>query len=141
MGMKASDKEAKVIISPRNITGKTTAFSFIVDDVNLGEVSAYEKEFELKKGDHSAHVQYMFMKSNSVRFHLEKGETAKLNWGVSLKFLFIPVILGLFSAVITALPLNPESIAVLSLVVSVVMPFVLIAIIILPGTLFTINIE
>lgn len=133
--------DCKLTIHARGLSGRTQAFTLILDEKDTSKIQWYEKEFPITPGKHSARVQYLFIKTNTVDFHLEKGSNIKLSWGASLKFLLIPVFMGLLGASSLLLPRNPETYLFMAGIITLAMPLMLAILVFMPGMLYTLEIE
>lgn len=133
--------ECKIIVNARGMSGRTSPFTFILNEKEIGQVTAQEKEFPVVPGKYTARVQYLVVRSNSIEFELKKGEQIKLSWGVSLKFMLIPLIMALVSLFPLLMPKNIESFMAISGIFTIGAPFLLFAFFFLPGFLFNLRIE
>ncbi len=123
------------------MSGRTSPFAFILNEKEVGQLGSSEKEFPVVPGKHAARVQYLVVRTNTIDFELKKGEEIKLSWGVSLKFMLLPMIMAFTGLLPLFLPKNIESYKMIAGMFTIGAPFLLFGFFFLPGFLFNLKIE
>lgn len=123
------------------MSGWTTPFTFILNEKEVGQVGSSEKEFPVVPGKYTARVQYLVVRTNTIDLDLKKGDEIKISWGVSLKFMLIPLIMALIGVFAVFLPVNRESFLALAGLMTIGAPFILFSFFFMPGFLYNLKIE
>ncbi len=135
------DMEAKIVVEPGGLAGKSTTFALILDERKRGEVSGYQNEFAVEPGHHTARLEYAFLKSNTIAFDVKTGGEIKITWGISLKIILVPIALALMSAILIVLPYNPTVLMISGVSFMVLTPIIMLYVALAPGMIYKLKME
>lgn len=134
------DMDAKIVVVPTGLSRLQVPFSLIIDERRRGEVSASKTEFAVEPGHHTARIEYVFVKSNTISFDAKNGGEVKIAWQVTFKLLLLPVLFLACAGALMMIPYNPTVMLYAGGAFAIFMPIISIAALVAPGMLYVLKV-